>query len=182
MNTFLQIDLQNLFFEARSRGQKLDFDKVWHFFSDRETEILIGASVYLVRGEDFDSSKFEAKLETLGYDIVAKNVIKITKKDKANKDTVEFQNSNHDVNITIDCLDKIDKFNKWILMSGDGDFADLCKYLKQRGKRVEIWSFPECYNSVLEMYADKVHFIDDLFFYKKPKVSVFGFNSRRKDR
>ena len=131
--TYLQIDLQNLFFEARNKGQKIDFDKVWHFFNDRETETLTVASVYLVRGEDFDSTKFEAKLTTLGYEIKAKNVVKFTKGTK-----IMFQNSNHDVNITIDCLDRIDTFNKWILMSGDGDFADLCKYLKQRKKKIEI--------------------------------------------
>jgi len=172
--TYLQIDLQNLFFEARNKGQKIDFDKIWHFFNDRETETLTAATVYLVRGDDFDSTKFEAKLTTLGYDIKAKNVVKFTKKDK-----IMYQNSNHDVNITIDCLDRIGAFNKWILMSGDGDFADLCKYLKQKKKKVEIWSFRECYSTALEMYADKVHFIDENFFYKKPKVTVFGFNSLR---
>jgi len=169
--TYLQIDLQNLFFEARNQGQKIDFDKVWHFFNDRETEILTAASVYLVRGDDFDGSKFEAKLRTLGYDIKAKNVTKHIKKNKTS-----YRNSNHDVTITIDCMDKIDTFNKWILMSGDGDFADLCKYVKRRGKKVEVWSFKECYNTSLEMYADKVHFIDEKFFYKKPKVTVFGPN------
>lgn len=172
--TYLQVDLQNLFFEARNRGQKLDLSKVWHFFNGRDTEILTAATVYLVRGEDFDSTKFEAKLLSIGYDIRAKNVIKIVKKDK-----IEYQNSNHDVNITIDCIDKIDTFNKWILMSGDGDFADLGKYMKKKKKKVEIWSFKECYSASLEMYADKVHFIDEKFFYKKPKVQVFGFNSRR---
>ena len=74
--TYLQIDLQNLFFEARNQGQKIDFDKVWHFFSDRETEILTAASIYLIRAEDFDSRKFETKLKTLGYDIKVKNVTK----------------------------------------------------------------------------------------------------------
>ena len=178
--TYLQIDLQNLFFEARNQGQKIDFDKVWHFFSDRETEILTAASIYLIRADNFDGRKFEAKLEILGYDIKIKNVTKFTKWNpttKKNKTT--YQNSNHDVNITVDCLDRMDTFNKWILMSGDGDFADLCKYLKQKKKKVEIWSFKECYNTALEMYADRVHFIDDRFFYKKPKVAVFGFHTFR---
>jgi len=173
--TYLQIDLQNLFFEARNKGQKIDFEKVWHFFNDRETEILTAASIYMIRAEDFDGRKFEAKLETLGYDIRVKNVTKHVKKEK-----IVYQNSNHDVNITIDCLDRINTFNKWILMSGDGDFADLCKYLKQRKKKVEIWSFQECYNTALEMYADRVHFIDEQFFYKKPKIAVFGFHTFRR--
>jgi hypothetical protein len=48
--------------------------------------------------------------------------------------------------------------------------------LKQKGKKIEIWSFKECYNSLLEPYADKIHFIDDAFFYKKPRINVFGFH------
>lgn len=179
--TYLQIDLQNLFFEARNKGEKLDFDNIWHFFNGRDTEILTGASVYMVQGDDFDSTKFEKRLKSIGYDTRVKKVTKFEKWDQALKTTrVTLQNSNHDVPITIDCMDRIDTFNKWILMSGDGDFADLCKYLKQKGKRVEIWSFRESCSSTLEMYADNIHFIDNSFFYKKPKVKVFGINWRLK--
>lgn len=169
--TFLQVDLQNLFFEAKNKGQKIDFEKVWEYFNARETEFLTGASVYLIRGDDFDSSKFETKLKTIGYDIRTKNIVKFMRDNRP-----IYRNSNHDVGITVDCIDKIDTFNKWILMSGDGDFLELCKYLKQKNKQVEIWSFKECYNSSLEAYADRVYFIDEKFFYKKPKISVFGFN------
>jgi uncharacterized LabA/DUF88 family protein len=59
-------------------------------------------------------------------------------------------------------------------MSGDGDFVELAKYLRKHGKKVEIWSFKECYNSALEPYADRIQFIDEDFFFKKPKVTVFG--------
>lgn len=179
--TYLQIDLQNLFFEAKNKGKKLDFDSIWHFFNGRDTEILTGASVYLVQGEDFDSTKFEKKLKTIGYDTRVKNIIKYEKWDKnLQVNRVILQNSNHNVSISIDCLDKINTYNKWILMSGDGDFADLCKYLKQKGKKIEIWSFRESYSSTLEMYADKIHFIDNRFYYKKPKVKIFGINWRLK--
>lgn len=169
--TFLQIDLQNLFFEARNKGQKIDFEKIWNHFNGRETEFLTDAIVYMIRGEDFDSSKFETKLKTFGYKVKTKKAFKIIRDNRT-----LYRQTNHDVEITIDCIDKIDTFNKWILMSGDGDFVEICKYLKQKGKKVEIWSFKECYNSTFELYADKIYFIDKKFFYKKPKITVFGFN------
>jgi len=172
-STYLQIDLQNLFYEARNKGHKIDFEKIWKFFNDRETETLTSATVYMIRGDAFNSTKFEAKLQTVGYDIVAKTMTKYVKKGRTS-----YRNSNHDVSITVDCMEKIDTFNKWILMSGDGDFIDLCRHLKKKKKKIEIWSFQECYNEALEAYADKVHFIDEQFFYKKPKVTVFGFNWR----
>jgi uncharacterized LabA/DUF88 family protein len=62
-------------------------------------------------------------------------------------------------------------------MSGDGDFAELCRYLKKKGKKIEIWSFKECYNPQLEQFADRMHFIPDKFFLKKPRITVFGFNT-----
>lgn len=166
--TFLQIDLQNLFFEARRRDEKIDFEKIYNNISSRETEFLVEAAVYLVRSQDFDSEKFEGKLVSWGYKIQAKNAHKIVKDGKS-----FFKQTNLDVEISVDCMNKIDSFDKWILMSGDGDFAYLCKYLQNRGKTVEIWSFKECYNPILN--PDKVAFITDEFFYKKPKISVFGF-------
>jgi uncharacterized LabA/DUF88 family protein len=176
--TLLQIDLQNLSYIAKARGQKIDIEKIWDHFNGRESEVLMDALVYLIRGEDFDNSKFEAKIDQLGYKIRAKQAIKSYKGGKS-----FYRNTNHDVMVVIDCLDRLDSFNKLILMSGNGDFADLCKYVRQKGKKVEIWSFKESYNPVLEPHADKIHFIDDEdFLYKRPSVSVFGFNWEPQDR
>jgi len=172
LSTFIQIDLQNLFFEARNQGQKIDFEKIWAYFSDRETEFLTDAIVYMIQSEDFDSSKFEQKLRTTGYSLRIKKAVKLFKGGR-----YVYRQTNHDVAIAVDCMDRLNSFNKWILMSGDGDFADLCHYLKQKGKTIEVWSFKECYNSTLEQYVDKLHFIDNSFFYKKPRVTVFGFHS-----
>jgi uncharacterized LabA/DUF88 family protein len=82
----------------------------------------------------------------------------------------------HDVEITIDCMDRIDSFNKWVFISGNGDMLDLCRYLKQKGKKIEVWNFKECSNSLIETYADKINIINESFVYKRPIVQVFGFN------
>jgi len=169
--TLLQIDLQNLFFEARNQKKKIDLEKVLIHFKSRETEFLTKALVYMIRGDNFDSTKFEAKLKNIGYSIRVKNSYKMIRDNR-----VFYRQANHDVNITLDCLDKIDTFDKWILMSGDGDFINLCKYLKEKGKQVEIWSFKECLNRDVYKYVDEVNFIDKEFFLKIPKISVFGFN------
>lgn len=180
--TLLQIDLQNLFFEARNRGQKIDLERIWTHFSERESEFLTDALVYMIRSEDFDSAKFEVKLKTVGYNLKIKNSVKIIgdscPKCGANR---TFYRGNHDVGIAVDCLDKIDSFQKWILMSGDGDFVDLCKYLKSKHKQIEIWSFKECYNPQLEPYADKMYFIEEDFFLKRPRITVFGFRNQPAD-
>lgn len=169
--TYLQIDLQNLFYAARNLGQRIDFEKTWQYFNDRETEFLTEATIYMIRSTDFDSHKFEIKLKSIGYNLKIKNSTKTIRGKKA-----VYRYSNQDVAITVDCMDKLQSFDKWILMSGDGDFADLAAYLKKHGKQVEIWSFKRSYNPWLEPYADRLYFIENNFFYKKPKINVFGFN------
>jgi len=167
--TLLQIDLQNLFYVAR--GQKIDYEKIWEYFNSRETEFLTKAFVYLIRSNDFDSSKFEDKLVKIGYSIREKNAVKTYRGNKT-----FYRQADHSVNIAIEALERIDTYQKLILMSNNGCLADLCKYMRSKGKKIEIWNFKDSFNPQLEQYADKLYFFDETFFFKKPKISVFGFN------
>jgi len=169
--TFLQIDLQSIFEESRNLGQKIDFEKIWINFSGRESEFLTGAVVYLTRSEYFDSSKFESKLIRIGYNIRSKT---LTESSHKGKKTLYL--TSQAINITIDCLEKMWTFDKWILMSNDADFSDLCAHLKQKNKKIEIWSFKDTLHPSLEYYADSIKFIDKALFYEKPHINVFGFN------
>lgn len=169
--TFLQIDFQNLFFEAKNQNEKVDFEKVLKFFNERETEFLTDAIIYMTKVKDFDIENLEKKLISLGYNLRVKEAQKIKKDGQ-----VHYRRVNHDILLTIDCIDKLNMFEKWIFMSGDGDFVELLKYIKQKGKKIELWSFKSSYNITLEPYADKVYFIDKRFFYRKPKIQVFGPN------
>jgi len=174
--TLLQIDLQNLFYAARNKGHRIDFEKMWEHFHNRDSEFLTDALVYMIRSPDFDTSKFEAKLLSIGYTLRIKQTIKIEKNRR-----VIYKKANHDLNIAVECIDRVSTFDKLILMSGDGDFTELCAFLKKRGKQIEIWSFRGCYNSELDRYADRVYMIDDEFFLKKPdedSISFFSFNHR----
>ena len=105
--TFLQIDLQNLFYEARRRDEKIDFEKIWDSICSRESEFLTEATVYLIRSQDFDSDKFETKLKKWGYKIQAKNAHRVIKDGR-----VFYKQTNLDVEITVDCMTKMDSFDK----------------------------------------------------------------------
>jgi hypothetical protein len=170
--TFLQIDLQSLF--GRGRRKKMDFEKIWDNFNDRESEFLTGAVIYSIKSPDFDYSRFETKLRAVGYDLKVKSLPKQKKFQNYGPST----HVSHIIPITIDCISKLDRFDKWIFMSNNGEFVDLCKYLKEIGKKIELWSFMDNYDPVLEPYADKMHFIDDVFCMEDqpPSISVFGAN------
>ena len=171
--TFLQIDLQNLFMKLSNKEQRIDFEKVQAYFNSREAEYLTGAAVYMINSEYTDIRKFETKLKALGYTTRLKDA-DVTKTVHGNRSF--YKQADHDINITIDCLNHMPNFNKWILMSGDGDLADLCKYLRGKGKKVEIWCLKEGYDPKIEPFADKIYFIDENFFFKRANVTVFGIN------
>jgi len=164
-STFLQVDLQNMY----TYNQKIDFEKLWDHFNERETETLIGSVVYTIRSHEFDSTRFETKLKSIGFDIRTKSFTKV----KRSRDILP----NLDVLITMECLIRKDLFDKWILVSNNGAYADLCKYLREIGKTVEIWCFRDSYDPNLELYADKLHFLDDNLCLRKQSIAVFGINT-----
>jgi len=175
-STLLQIDLQNIFYAARNKGKRIDFEKVWNYFNSREAEFLTSALVYMIRSPAFDSKGFENKLKTLGYGLKIRTAVKTGPKGKET-----YIRSDQDMPIVIDCLNKINSFDKLILMSGDGDFSFLCEDLRNKNKQVEIWSFKESFNPILQTCADKIYFIEESFFFKPPRVKEFGINLKDLD-
>jgi len=173
ISTFVQIDLQNLFYGSQSKGQRLDFEKVWDHFFGQDNDFLIGANVYMIRSPEFDSSKFEMKLQRIGFKVIVRNNDRNSSKYRS----PNTRPINHAVAITVDCLDKIGSFDRWVLMSGDGEFSPLCKYVKSKGKIVEVWGFQENHDSALDPYVNRVKYIGGAFFYRKPQILVFGFNN-----
>ncbi len=46
-----------------------------------------------------------------------------------------------DVNITVEGMKKLENYDKFILFSGDGDFLPFLRYLREKKKEVEVYSF-----------------------------------------
>jgi len=57
-----------------------------------------------------------------------------------------------------------DSYDKAVLLSGDSDFLDVVKKLKELKKDIEIWSFKKSISKVLieEIGQAKVHYLDDI--------------------
>jgi hypothetical protein len=149
---------------------KIDFDKVWEHFNNRESESVNKAIIYTLRNPDTDSGRFETKLRQIGFDVSIKNLPKM-RRPKENP----YKVVSNSIAITIDCLMSLNLFNKLILMTNHGAFADLCKFVRTQGKTVELWCFKDNYDPILEQHADRLCFIDADFCLKK-NISVFGFN------
>lgn len=61
---------------------------------------------------------------------------------------------NADTFLTIDAVTMAEKLDVAIIMGGDKDFLPLVWYLKSRGCRVEIWSWPEATSPEVKEAAD----------------------------
>jgi uncharacterized LabA/DUF88 family protein len=69
---------------------------------------------------------------------------------------------NFDVELTVDALDNIDHFENFVLVSGDGDFVRLVKYLKGKQKKTVVIAPSERLSWNLEKTANQVIYLDDL--------------------
>jgi uncharacterized LabA/DUF88 family protein len=163
MRTFIQIDVQNLFFSAKDMNKRIDFLKIKEHF-DKSGDEIIGLNAYIIRTPDAKSNRFESLLKSLNYELI----IKQAQIGYSNEGQRIYKGTDQDLAICIDCMKNIDKYDKWVLMSGDGDFIDLCKYLKKSGKIIEIWSIPGVsFNKKFCDYVDMIHFMNEDFFYDK---------------
>ena len=170
MRTYIQIDVQNLFFSARDINRRIDFKKIKDHFVATGHD-LVGLIAYIIRTPDAKSDKFESLLKSLNYDINTKQAIV----SRGNEGQRVYRGTDQDMAICIDCLTNIDRVDKWVLMSGDGDFIDLCKHLKKLDKFIEVWSLPGVsFNKSFCDYADQIVFMNEKFFFDKDDLRQDG--------
>lgn len=80
-----------------------------------------------------------------------------------------------DISLALDMLNDAwaDKYDKAILISGDGDFVPLIKYVKHKNKKVEIISFKELASYTLLDESNRYWFITkkiaNKFFWREKK-------------
>jgi len=101
-------------------------------------------------------------------------VILCKRQKRFNKDNEEYYTiKGDDINLALDMLNDAweDKYDRAILLSGDGDFIPLLKYVKEKGKKVEVISFKEIASYVLLNESDRYWFITkkiaNKFFWRK---------------
>lgn len=80
-----------------------------------------------------------------------------------------------DIHLALDMIEDCynNKFNKVILISGDGDFIELLKRVKRKNKEIGVCYFKNCCSKALLNQANKINLINkkttNKFFYRKNK-------------
>jgi uncharacterized LabA/DUF88 family protein len=126
------VDVQNMFYAAKHLyNSKLNFARLLDYISrDRP---LVRAIAYVVQTPEIDQSNFLAMLRSNSYEIRSKDLKQ--RPDGSAK-------GDWDMGLALDALAMADRLDVVAIVSGDGDFVDLVNFLKARGVRVEVYSFP----------------------------------------
>lgn len=142
------IDTQNLYHSARS-----NFNSNVNYKALVEGAVsgrrLMRAFAYVIKSEAGDESKFFDALTDLGIETRVKDLQIFYSGEKK---------ADWDVGIAIDIVRLSEKIDTVVLVSGDGDFLEVLRYVKSRGIRAEVMAFKKTTSAKLLEEADD--FID----------------------
>lgn len=132
VKTYAFVDASNIIYGARVEGWFIDQEKLIGYLKHK-----YGVSkAFFYYGKDSKNvkqEKFLKKLEKFGYTLRVKEIKRYGKKSKANCD----------VDLTMDVLLHIEKYQRAIVLFGDGDFLPLLIHLKKEKKQIVIIAAPK---------------------------------------
>lgn len=138
------VDVQNMYYSAKALySAKVDFGRVLELAVRDRT--LIRAIAYVIKADNKQEQTFFESLQKRGLEIKA-------------KDLQTFYGGNKkgdwDVGIAMDIMRLAGKLDVVVLVSGDGDFAELLKHVKALGCRAEVVAFNQSMSSLLRPEVD----------------------------
>ena len=140
--TYGFVDASNIIYGAKAEGWFIDqrklFDYLKNKFRVRKTFFYFGKD-----DKNKNQAKFLKKLESFGYILRVKQIKRYGTRQKANCD----------VDLTMDMLLLKDKYERAVVLTGDGDFFPLFEYLKKQGKEITIIAFAKRTARELKRFA-----------------------------
>lgn len=161
------IDTQNLYHSAKNLyKRKVNFGKVVEDAVGGRA--LVRAIAYVITSESGEEQGFFDALTKIGIETRTKDLIVFSSGSKK---------ADWDVGLAVDAISMAPKLDTVILITGDGDFKPLIKYLQiNQGCQVEVVSFGRSSSHQIKEVADEFVDLD-----QNPKTYLIGYNkSRRK--
>jgi uncharacterized LabA/DUF88 family protein len=161
------VDVQNMFYSARHVfNGKIDYSMLLNeVVANRQ---LVRAIAYAVQRPNVPQDGFFDALGKMGYELRVKEVRNRT---DGEGNTIPAKGS-YEVMLAIDVVEASSKLDVVTIVSGDGQYAPLIRYLKSRGCKVEVVSFDGTTSKDLLNIADK--------FIMIPKGWTFGIKEKEK--
>lgn len=139
-------DVQNLYYSCKHfYDTKVNFKEILKTaVSGRK---LVRSIAYVIKTEIKDESNFHEALNKIGIEVKA-------------KDIQIFQGGakkgDWDIGISMDAVRLASKIDTLVLVSGDGDFSELLRYMKSHGVRCEVIAFGQTLSKYLRDEADDI--------------------------
>lgn len=119
--------------------EPIDLEKLLRFLEDKfdkkenkKGKEMTGYQLFVLE-KNMARTRFYLKLQQFGYILKLKPT-----KIYVEENGTPKKKANCDVDMTFDMMKMMDEFNKVIVLSGDGDFAILLKYLQEIGKEIIV--------------------------------------------
>ena len=147
------VDVQNMYYSAKSMYKaKVDFSQILK--SAVNGRSLIRAIAYVIKTTIVKEEKnFFDALEKIGFEVKTKDLQVFYGGHKK---------GDWDIGISMDMIELAPKLDTAVLVSGDGDFAELVRHLKHAlGVRVEVIAFGKSSSSKLREAADSFTDLDE---------------------
>lgn len=142
-NNYAFIDGNNLYLGAKSQKAKLDYRKLRLYLKNK----LHVTKAFLFIGYDKANETLYDAMRSYGYELVFKPVVFYTEKGKRQmKGNVDAELVLHAAAI------EYNNYDQAVLISGDGDFACLVRFLHDRNKLAKIVTPTKRYSRLLQPF------------------------------
>lgn len=178
--TYVFIDASNLWQAQKAKGRFLDYQKISDYLKNKYQSSSIKVFYYTAypangtRSYNLENKhKFFIYLKKgLGFEVKKKELKRISVVDEFGESVKE--KGNMDVEMTIDAIHYSEKYNTAIFFTGDSDFLALVNYLRNKDKKVYIYSSENNVSQELRTGADG--YVDML----KEKEDIWGRELKRR--
>lgn len=125
------VDVQNIYYTSKEVFNKqFNYRRFWQLINQQGE--VVSATAYAIESQNDSQKKFQDALHHIGFTVKVKPFIK--RSDGTAK-------GDWDVGITIDIIESAKNIDTVILLSGDGDFDLLLKYIDKNYKtKTEVYS------------------------------------------
>ena len=159
---WVAIDVHQLWTAAQAEygvGSKIDFLLLSQFFhDDKDASFPWMVNAYLPDKIFQKDDKFKKVLQHLSFAV--KEVPSYTIK--------QYSRSPAAVQIAVDALQQTELHTRFVFVSGNGDLIPVVKYLRDKNKIVEVWSFREDTAGDLLKCASNIKFLSKEHLYVTP--------------
>lgn len=136
--TAVFIDWANVYYWKDSLKWEIDLKKLFKYLKSyrqiKEINFYFGTDEHPASKEQIEEAK------KIGYRVVTKLVKYLPVSDRGA--VIWKRKCDFDLEIGLDCFEKLDKYTGFVFLSGDGDFATLYQRLVKKNKQVVVFFAP----------------------------------------